>query len=260
MKFGYSKFFTAIIFVLSYFGVSCHPTPKVRYQIQNGDTIEYTYSGDFLAERKTIKYGMPNGLFEKYCDNEVICERGILVNGKKSGAWEFLDGHGRLTSVREYLDDSFLFTLDISDFILDTLHSDGIKLSYPQKWDIDTSAGVSLIVRKNCIEQFCANVTINIDTIYVGLGDYVEANVASLRNQRKIDGIYSNSAEIGNTQYFQFCYSFAVDNVNIIALTTWARCGERVCIVTGVCEVKNKVEFLKYKDVFDRIAKSVVFQ
>lgn len=198
--------------------------------------------------------------------NGKIIARGLMLDGKPSGAWVKYDANGNIISAEHYSQGKPLHPLDVNDFNFRTWENQklGVRLNIPKNWKELPSDNPALIAS---FEKENKDTAIHIKANF----NLVRAKLAPTDNlekleQMQIDMMHQNFGRVEIVEEKNFivdsCSAFRrygmyyVDNNKVGFLN--------VIIVHGTdawlfsCEAQNKQdgEFLKYQGVFQQIVES----
>jgi hypothetical protein len=198
--------------------------------------------------------------------NGKIIARGMMIDGKPSGAWIRYDANGNIISAAHYEEGKPSHVLDINDFNFRTWENKqlGVKLQVPKNWKELPSSNPALVASfqkddKDTAVHIKANFNIVRGALAPGdnLQKLAQMQIDMMhQNFDRVVPIDERTIVIDSCAAFRRYGTYRVENNEVGFLDVIIVHGNDAWFFS--CEAQNKqdAEFLKYQGVFQQIVES----
>jgi hypothetical protein len=189
---------------------------------------------------------------------------GKLINSQKSGPWKYFNNQRVLDSVKYYYQDKPITKLDEKDFILSINDCKEFSIKLPAKWMVKKQFKQTIIIAVKQINEdtiFAPSINIMKTVIpkNMTLYQFYTASKQSLLNSKqKVFFKYENNIQNSGYNAIETLYFTEMNNYKLGIFSTYIQVKNSCFIVTCMAQATG-IEFIKYKDLFIEITKSLKF-
>lgn len=215
----------------------------------------------FLSCSTGNKKEFTDGLYVTKYPNGNVFIKGLVLNGNKNGVWKVYDKDGNLLKAYHFFKGKKLFDIDIDDYNLDTkFFNSELTIKLPKEWifkeDIEKQAITAVKPQSNdSVLSPSFNITKSIIPEGKTFDDIEEISINELKSffpdfklkEKKFD-------KIADLDCFVFIYLVKYNKKTLAVYSFYYKSGKDVYLLTCMSEGS---EFLKYKDLFEEISKTI---
>jgi hypothetical protein len=226
-------------------------------------TILQTDSGRIEVETMA---GTDEGKATLVDANGKITGRGMLIDGKISGAWVRYDANGNIISAEHFSEGKPLHALDKNDFDFRSWENKqlGVRIKVPKNWKELPSANPALVAsfqKDDADTSVHMKANFNIARAALAPGDNLEKLTQMQidmmhQNFGRVEIVEENKIVLDSCSAFRRYGMYFVENNKVGFLNVIIVHGNDAWFFS--CEAQNKAdgEFLKYQGVFQEIVES----
>ncbi|HXP48872.1 MAG TPA: hypothetical protein VN922_02900 [Bacteroidia bacterium] len=210
----------------------------------------------------------------RYPNSVIVKGLGKFVNGKKQGLWKFFNQAGELDTVRYYDSNKIIAVLDKEDFDLVPYTNRGIEIFIPSKWSIKKKLNTSVLLlcatKDYIYDTLTKHDTIGETHTYrpptiLLIKDTTEKSMSSeefflnmakeVPKKDSLHLLYHRWLIVNNVKAYQSFYFITIGEEQSCFLTTIFQDGTTFYVITESA-LTNKQEYIKYTDLFEKIAET----
>lgn len=247
--------------------ISCKKENKVKLDTTEmvNDSIYYENHDNgakkIVAKIKDEKF---NGKYLVYSKKGMKKVVGLMKNNKKIGYWKEFNEIGDLVRVEKFVNDSLIYEMDVSDFIMENVLIDEYSLSVklPKEWKKKTNhidEELLLYTVKKCQETkgICPTLTITTEKLPEKMEfEYFVNETKKIipKYFDKFKSIQLKKNNINGLESYKLSYHAKLKDIVIGGEVTWIKRKNDIFTVTVVAQNDKKYkDFLKFRLLFDEI-------
>lgn len=218
------------------------------------------------SDSSTLNESQKNQEQVEYYSSGEKKSQGVLVDDLKNGIWKDYDDQGNLVQVAYYYQNKKVTDLDVADFNLKNEQSSegNFSMLLPSSWALKKDyKGALLLAVKQLPNDDVFSPTINVVKVDkptdVSFNEFLALNIKDLQSSYDEFKVREeNNIEVSEKRAYEIMYFVRVGDQKLGVLSTYYDLNQSSYIVTCIAEGKGE-EFVKYKDLFKQLIRSVNF-